>query len=86
MRSMGEQNEGCCFTQLKWEYLSQIIQNLTGPRSTVDSRSLEPSREIEKGSIYREFGLSRVNYIEDDLKGKENWFELPRVRVVKNLK
>ena len=27
---------------------------------TLDSRSLEPSREIEKGSSYRKFELSRV--------------------------
>ena len=60
MRGMGEQNEGCCFTQLKWEYVSQIMQNLTGPRSTVDSRSLEPSREIEKK-------VSGVRVIEDKI-------------------
>ena len=28
--------------------------------TTVDSRQLESSREIEKGSSYREFELSRV--------------------------
>ena len=35
-----------------------------------------PSREIERSSSYRGFELSRVNYIENDLKGNENCFEL----------
>ena len=39
---------------------------------TLDARQLEHSREIEKGLSYHEFQLSRVNYKENDLKGKKS--------------
>ena len=37
---------------------------------TVDSRKLEPSREIEKSSSYREFELSRVKLYRKRSEGK----------------
>ena len=56
--------------------------------STVDSRQLEPSAEIEKGSSYQKFELSRVKFYRKWPDGK--WkllrvggrFELARVRVI----
>ena len=39
-------------------------------KCTVDSRSFEPSREIEKSSSYREFELSRVKLYRKRSEGK----------------
>ena len=61
---------------MKYKTQNVYTTSVQPNKCTVDSRSFEPSREIEKSSSYREFELSRVKLYRKRSEGKCKLFRV----------